>query len=173
MNNEQKEVVQAVIDDFPVRTPFFISGKAGTGKSYVVNCLKQYFMFNEIPFMVTASTGIAAVLIGGRTLHSAFSIFTQGNNVYSGLTTNNDQGKSIAQMEVLFVDEVTMINKFIFNLIDQKLREICAQVKGKRFFDLQFGGVMLILIGDLCQVPCVTKEYSDINEYMTMYTHTQ
>ena len=170
LNEEQKEIVRTVIDDFPSRTPFFISGKAGTGKSYVINCLKQYFMFNGIPFMVTASTGIAAVLIGGRTLHSAFSIFSHGNNIYSGLNANNDQGKAIGLMEILFVDEVTMVNKDIFDLIDKKLRELRAQVKGnKSYLDLQFGGVMLILTGDLCQVPCVTKSSSDVEEFMAMF----
>ena len=172
LNTGQRDVVDSIIDGFPSREPFFISGKAGTGKSFVINTLKKYFIANNIPFLITASTGIASVLIGGKTLHSAFSIFSKEGHVYSGIVPNHENGKSLGLLEVLFVDEVTMVHKDIFNLIDMKLRELRAHVKGdKRLLEAPFGGVMLLLTGDLCQVPCVEKNASDAEQFMAMFNN--
>ena len=127
LNKEQCQLVDDIIHSLPSRVPFFISGKAGTGKSYVINCIQNFLLYQGIPFIVTASTGISSILVGGRTLHSAFAIFSHGEKYFSGVTANTIQGKAIGNCEVLFVDEVTMINKDIFNLIDKKLKEIRSQ----------------------------------------------
>ena len=170
LNMDQKYVVNSIIHSLPNRTPFFIPGKAGTGKSFVVSCIKNYLVANDIPFIVTASTGIASILIGGRTLHSVFSIFSKNERYHSGLSPNNANGKAMGLCQVIFVDEVTMINKDIFNLIDRKLREIKAQVTGnKEYESMPFGGVTLILTGDLCQVPCIVQNGDDTSEYNSMF----
>ena len=58
-----------------------------------------------------------------------------------------------------------MLHKDIFELIDRKLRELRSQVKGnKEYLNISFGGVMLILTGDLFQVQCVVKNSNDVRE---------
>ena len=108
-----------VVSSFSSRKPCFICGKAGTGKSYLIECLKNYFKSIKAPYVVTASTGIASILIGGRTLHSAFAIFSENDKYYSGLSPDKSQGKAMALCEVFFIDEVTMLNKNIFELVDK------------------------------------------------------
>lgn len=174
LNNDQRKAYKMVIECFKSRKPVFISGKAGTGKSFLIECLKNYFMSQRIIYAVTASTGIASILIGGRTLHSAFAIFSQNEKYYSGLTPDKSQGKSMALCEVLFIDEVTMLNKDILELVDIKLKELKSQVKGdKRLLNFAFGGVMVILTGDLCQVPCVVKNSNDVKEFNEMFINAQ
>jgi hypothetical protein len=98
-------------------------------------------------------------------------VFSSNEKYFSGLSPTNINGKAMALCEVLFVDEVTMVTKEIFNLIDKKLREIRGQIVDKRFINYSFGGVMLILTGDLGQVPCVTKKGDDISEFNAMFNH--
>ena len=160
-----------VLANFVSKSPILIPEKSGTSKSYVINCLKEYFEKEKVPFLVTASTGIASILIGGKTLHSAFSVFSSNEKYFSGLSPTNINGKAMALCEVLFVDEVAMVTKEIFNLIDKKLREIRGQIVDKRFINYSFGGVMLILTGVLGQVPCVTKKGDDISEFNAMFNH--
>lgn len=85
---------------------YCILGKAGTGKTFMLNTLMAYFKANNIPFGVTASTGIASVLIKGKTLHSLFSLYTKNDDIYCGLTLSDIQGQAIIKMRYLFVDEV-------------------------------------------------------------------
>lgn len=172
MNDDQKFIINNIIDIFPIRAPIFISGKAGTGKSYILNCLKNYFISKNISFCVTASTGIASILIGGKTLHSCFSIFCDDDEFHSGLTHSSHQGKILGNCEVLFIDEISMINYKILELVNKKLKELRAQVKkNKNLLNSPFGGVMVIMFGDLAQVPCVTKNADDSKEFLSMFNN--
>ena len=77
---------------------FFISGKAGTGKSFLITCLKSLFTSQSIPFVTAASTGIASTLIGGRTVHSTFGLFTTSDDQISpsrlrDLTSSGDHNQ--------------------------------------------------------------------------------
>lgn len=174
LNDDQKECVDTIIKDIAVRSSVFISGKAGTGKSFVVKCLQNYFIYKKLRFVVTASTGIAAVLIGGKTIHSAFSIYSENDKYNSGLSINNAQGKVLAESDVIFVDEVTMVGRSIFDLIDIKLREIKAHFYNRKdLLEIPFGGTMLILSGDLGQVPCVVKNADDMAQFLEMFNNME
>ena len=85
----------------------------------MLNTLMAYFKANNIPFGITASTGIASVLIKGRTLHSLFALYTKNDEIHCGLTLSDIQGQAIIKMRYLFVDDVTMLSAKIIEM------EIC------------------------------------------------
>lgn len=170
LNNDQKIIVDKIIQQNGIYKNYCILGKAGTGKTFMLNTLMAYFKANNIPFGVTASTGIASVLIKGRTLHSLFSLYTKNDDIYCGLTLSDIQGQAIIKMRYLFVDEVTMLSAKVFNVIDKKLRYLMTEKYGKKS-DIPFGGIKLILTGDLAQVPAVLKNaFGDIEEAKNMFT---
>jgi hypothetical protein len=125
----------------------YITGKAGTGKTtflkwLVDNCKKN--------FVVTASTGIAAINAGGVTLHSLFNI-PFGIHDPNSKIKNGIYQKKIELMDaidVLVIDEVSMVRPDMIDYIDQKLRIY-------RKSNEPFGGVQLIMFGDLYQLPPV------------------
>lgn len=73
----------------------FISGKAGTGKTFIINSIIKWCIANNKTFISTASTGIAASIINGTTFHSAFQIFEEGNNIYSSLRASSQRGQAL------------------------------------------------------------------------------
>ena len=81
LNSDQKKAVDSVITGYTSGISHLIYGSAGTGKSFVISTLKNYYISQNINFAVTASTGIAGMLIGGRTLHSCFSILKTRANI--------------------------------------------------------------------------------------------
>lgn len=133
----------------------YITGKAGTGKTtflkwLVANCNKK--------FVVAASTGIAAINAGGVTLHSLLNIPFGVHNPNSSI----NQGYIPAKMELmntidaLIIDEICMVRPDTIDYIDQKLRRY-------RDNDEPFGGVQIIMFGDLYQLPpVVTNNEKDI-----------
>ena len=149
---------------------YCILGNAGTGKSFPIKTLMAYFRYNNISYGVTASTGIAAALINGRTLHSLFALFTKDDEIKSGLTLLDIQRQAISQMKYLFIDEVTMLSKKVFDAIDKKLNYLMIEKYGSER-DMTFGGLKLILTGDMAQVPAVIRLcYNDLEEAKNMFT---
>lgn len=136
---------------------FFVTGKAGTGKSVV---LRAYVFNTEKNVAVVASTGIAAISIGGQTLHSFFGLETgfqdvsKTENIYKNLT--EDRIRLLNSLDVVIVDEISMVRADVMDMIDQKLRA----ARKKR--DLPFGGCQIIAFGDLYQLPPVMKDDKEI-----------
>lgn len=132
----------------------FLTGVAGTGKSYVIQKYLEYCGIRQIPVGITASTGLAALNIGGSTLHSFLGIGL-GNDDVDTLTKkvlNNKYTRNrIKRIKVLLIDEVSMISGTLMDKINQILRSV--RMSGK-----PFGGVKLIVIGDHLQLPPVSEE---------------
>ena len=170
LNNDQKRVFDRITDRIGTASYYCINGKAGTGKSFVIEALKSYLRANQIPYMVTASTGIAATLVSGRTLHSSFRIYSNGEKHMSSLDIADKQGAAISTTEFLFVDEITMLPGKVFDVVNTKLRALKAQAVNRARADLPFGGVTVILTGDLGQVPSVTRDGSDFGVAEEMFT---
>lgn len=130
--------------------PIYITGKAGTGKT----TLLRYMVENiSKKFVVTASTGIAAINAGGVTLHSFMGI-PMGIHNPSEKLEGHFSGAKIAlvnTIDALIIDEVSMIHPDIIDYIDRKLRRY-------RKSDKPFGGVQLIMFGDLFQLPPVVPK---------------
>ena len=87
---------------------FFVTGPAGTGKSYLLHSLLSWFEMSKIEFLVLASTGIAANNINGQTIHSALSIFQRGIDGQfqsSLIASGSDKQQDICKKKIIIIDE--------------------------------------------------------------------
>ena len=127
----------------------FIQGQAGTGKSTFIKYLKKH---SKKRIRLVAPTAIAALNIEGATIHSMFTLplsdFLIPQEVRS---TRRRKLKSILKKtDILIIDEVSMLRPDILDMIE----ELCCQARGNLAL---FGGLQIILIGDLCQLPPIIK----------------
>lgn len=156
----------------------FLTGKAGTGKT---TFLKNLPLRTHKQVAIVAPTGIAALNAGGTTIHSQFlfpfGMFipdrtyaeqpTEGANWYTEAVLarrhplNSMRKQVLRSIDVLIIDEVSMLRADLLDAIDYRLRA----VRGN--FRQSFGGVQLLLIGDLYQLPPVIKreEESKLGQY--------
>jgi len=129
----------------------FVSGGAGTGKSVVVEYLKMVLRGKGKVVAVTASTGIAAVNVGGTTLHS-FSGIGLGRETKEDLVTivrdKPHVTKRVERTDVLILDEVSMLEEEILDKVNFVFQQI-------RRNEEPFGGMQIIMVGDFCQLPPV------------------
>ena len=124
----------------------FVTGKAGTGKSYL---LKYFRQSTHKRVLFTAPTGIAALNIYGETLHKAFGF----DNLQSGppFKISNNQKKLLEKIDTLVIDEISMVRVDVFDYISKMLCEIMESEEA-------FGGKQIIVFGDLFQLPPIYKK---------------
>ena len=144
----------------------FLTGKAGTGKTTFLKYLKENCSKNII---VAAPTGVAAINAGGVTLHSLFQLpFTpflptsaSKSELLSKMKFVKRRQDIIRKMELLVIDEISMVRSDVMDAIDTILRSV------RRRHDIPFGGVQLLCIGDLYQLPPVAPrhEWSILQEF--------
>ncbi len=125
----------------------FVTGRAGTGKSTLLRGLRGLIAENHI---VLAPTGLAAMNAGGQTIHSFFGF--PPRLVQPGDIRRARNGRVMRSLDLLVIDEVSMVRSDLMWAIDQSLR-----VNRKRP-EQPFGGVRLLLFGDLHQLPPVVQE---------------
>lgn len=144
---EQEVALQEMLSG----TNVFLTGEAGTGKSTIVKEFKRRTSKNCV---FLAPTGIAAVNIGGSTIHSflrlAPGLMTEDLIESIG---NKKQRELIRSVEVVIIDEISMVRSDLFWAVDYRMRQI-AQGKNKK---KPFGGKQMILVGDFYQLPPVVK----------------
>ena len=164
MNAEQKFAFNSVINDVykEHRKPsikktlnifdnlFFLQASAGTGKTFVSKAIAAYIRSQGDICLCNATSGIAANLFeGGRTMHSRFNIPL---NVQSDSNIQIKKGtakaKLIEQAKLIIWDEAPMAHKNMLHYLDKQLRDITGNNK-------IFGGKILLLCGDFCQLPPV------------------
>ncbi len=129
----------------------FLTGSAGTGKTYVLNQYIQYLKARKIPVSITASTGIAATHLEGTTIHAWSGIGIKDSLSRSQLSKLREKKylkKHIEKCKVLIIDEISMLHKKQFDMVNEVLKFF-------RETDKPFGGVQLILSGDFFQLPPV------------------
>lgn len=152
----------------------FITGKAGTGKT---TFLRNLVKTSKRNIVVLAPTGVAAINAGGVTIHSFFGLplttFVPNNenidrnvainqpDLLMHFRYNKEKRKLIEQLQTLVIDEVSMVRADVIDAIDLALRYI-------RKSQRPFGGVQLVFIGDMYQLPPVLKE-QDKNLLMKYY----
>ena len=129
----------------PVR--MIVSGTAGTGKSYLINCLK---ILLKDKLRVCAPTGVASYNIQGYTLHNLFSLPTKGEFKQLEGQRLHDIQHSLAEVKYLIIDEMSMIGRKLFRQIDQRL----CQIFPHRSHEI-LGGCSCLLFGDFGQLPPV------------------
>ena len=127
----------------------FLTGSAGTGKTYVLNQYIKYLKERKVSVAVTASTGIAATHMNGMTIHS-----WSGIGIKEQLTTANLKSmaskkyltKNFEKVKVLIIDEISMLHKNQLNLVNTVLQHFKDPL-------MPFGGVQIVLCGDFYQLP--------------------
>jgi len=151
-------------------SPIFLTGKAGTGKT---TFLRKLADLTHKRFVVLAPTGIAALHAKGVTIHSQFLLpfgtflptrepegnFSNSGNFFTQFTLvrrhslNMARKKVLKAVDLLIIDEVSMLRADILDAIDYRMRSV------KRNFDEPFGGVQVLMIGDLYQLPPIVKDH--------------
>ena len=150
MNDKQLEALQLVKNNRNI----FLTGSAGTGKSYTIKEIVRYLEFNNINYGLTALTGCAAVLINGQTIHSflGLGISRDLNWIIKNLEKFKKQLIIIKNLQTLIIDEISMMDNQLFELINNLLKYIKKN-------DMAFGGIQVILVGDFHQLPPVENDY--------------
>ncbi len=162
MINRERQLAE----DFVLNThcSVFLTGKAGTGKTTL---LKEILSKTAKKTVVVAPTGVAAINAGGVTIHSMFqlppSCFVPTHEFYpnervtnwsilaKGQRLRSEQRQLLIELELLIIDEISMVRADLLDAIDYTLRRIRKKTK-------PFGGVQLLVIGDLFQLAPVVKQ---------------
>ncbi|WP_036877846.1 ATP-dependent DNA helicase [Xylanibacter oryzae] len=141
------------------RRSLFLTGKAGTGKS---TFLRYICSVTKKKYVVLAPTGIAAINAGGSTLHSFFKIpffpLLPNDSRYSvrhikeTLKYNGTQRRLLREVELIIIDEISMVRADIIDFVDKVLRIYSHNMREP------FGGKQLLLVGDIYQLEPVIKE---------------
>lgn len=137
------------------REHVFVTGRAGTGKSTLLNYLAHH---TSKQIAVCAPTGVAALNVGGQTIHSLFRLPT-GVIANHPLEQPAELKKLLNAIDTLVIDEVSMVNADLLDAIDRSLR----QARSKK--NEAFGGVQVIMFGDPYQLPPVPARDPDERAY--------
>ena len=158
-NNKQQLQAYELINT--TNSSFFLTGKAGTGKTTFLQTVQKEIDKN---FIVLAPTGIAAMLAGGETIHSFFGLPLQICTPKTMGNINRSKISIIKRVDTIIIDEVSMVRCDIIDAIDYTLRCVMRN-------SLPFGGKQMVFVGDLFQLPPVLrKEEAEIMDdlYNTM-----
>ncbi len=140
------------------RDSVFLTGAPGSGKSFLLGRFTNHLKIEETPFAITASTGIAATQIGGVTLASFAGIGVADSlskRDLDQIAAREAILRRFTNIEVLIIDEVSMLSSYTLDYVDH----IAQATRGE---DLPFGGIQMVLVGDMFQLPPVTKEKIDV-----------
>ncbi len=155
LSDQQKSVISSFEDGKNI----FVTGGAGTGKSYLLNYLKRNYPISRLE--ITASTGIAALNVGGSTIHSWSGIGLANmpiekiiENIFSPKAMR--ARRRIRQARALAIDEISMISSEVFTILDRVFKAV-------RENDLPMGGIQIILFGDFLQLPPVNRDSQNHN----------
>lgn len=152
----------------------FLTGKAGTGKTTFLKYICEHTHKN---FAVAAPTGVAAINAGGVTLHSLFQLpfgiylpgyrseessvpITNRNTLFKNLKLSNSKRDVLQELELLIIDEVSMVRCDMLDAVDAILRMVRRNQR-------PFGGVQILFIGDLYQLSPVagTEEWNILKDH--------
>lgn len=127
----------------------FLTGSAGSGKTYTLNQYIDYLRARRVPVAVTASTGIAATHMNGTTIHSWSGIGIKdelSDRDLTNLSRKQFLADRLKDTAVLVIDEISMLHAKQLNLVSQVLKHI-------RKNDKAFGGIQVVVAGDFFQLP--------------------
>ena len=140
---------QAVFDAIETTLEnLFVTGRAGTGKSTLLNYLSEN---TSKQIVICAPTGVAALNVGGQTIHSLFRL-PIGVIADNDIEQSAELRKLLSTIDTLVIDEVSMVNADLLDAVDRSLR----QARGRR--NEAFGGVQVVLFGDPYQLAPVPGE---------------
>lgn len=166
LDKDNKDFFHALELVRTTRRNLFVTGKAGTGKTTFLKYVKSHVSKRTA---IVAYTGVAAINAGGQTIHSFFKIDPKGapftpwdkrlrrkapvedvdkTTIYSHFQYKKDRRDIFESLELLIIDEVSMVRADFLDVIDKVLRAFSG-----RDSSLPFGGVQVVLIGDTFQLP--------------------
>jgi hypothetical protein len=146
----------------------YLTGSAGSGKTHLLNEYIAYLGEHGIPVAITASTGIAATHMNGMTIHGWTGIGIRESLTEQDLDALEDKQylwKRFLNARVLIIDEVSMLHAHRLDMVDQ----VCRKFKRQR--DLPFGGLQVILSGDLFQLPPINKTGDPNTKDLIIYSN--
>ncbi len=138
----------------------FLTGKAGTGKSFVTDLFTAWAEEKDKNILICAPTGIAALNIGGATIHRTFKLPINYVSDSSHLYSSNEGRALIEAADIVLIDEVSMLRADTFSHVEYKMRE--SALSGSAF-----GGKQIIVLGDFYQLPPVinNEERADLKSH--------
>ncbi|MDN3669049.1 DEAD/DEAH box helicase [Echinicola jeungdonensis] len=166
LDTQNQDFIQALEVALFSDKSLFLTGKAGTGKTTFLHTLRRINLNKNMA--VLAPTGVAAINAKGKTIHSFFKIDPRqiflpgdprlqvktkekGNSIFDHFRYRKKHRKVLESLQLLVIDEVSMVRVEILDLIDQLLRVF------RKKMHLPFGGVQMIFIGDPFQLPPVVR----------------
>lgn len=162
IDTQNKQLVMAYELIANTNSSFFLTGRAGTGKTTFLHNVQQMV---DKQFIVLAPTGVAAILAGGDTIHSFFGLPMD-------VCTPGTMGKmsearilTLIHTDTIIIDEVSMVRCDIIDAIDYTMRKTLRS-------SLPFGGKQVIFVGDMFQLPPVVKQGAEHDLMRDLY-HTE
>ncbi len=152
LTSKQKEA----FDIFLSGKSFCLTGPGGTGKSHVIKHIQHHCTTNNISCAVTAMTGVAASLIGGQTLHKWSGLGLMDRRVETMVSIINNNPQVLDRWKntkVLVIDEVSMMNQDMFEL----LNVVACKIRGNKEF---YGGIQVIFCCDFAQLAPINGNYA-------------
>jgi len=156
LSPQQASVINRVLGGENV----FLTGGAGTGKSHVIHAVVQAMNNIGKNVILSASTGIAAVNIGGITLHSALGLGLADEPIEDLIAKARrwNLGKKWKDVDLLIIDEISMVSPEFFEKVERILTEIRIDRRRRRLcLPPSFGGLQVMVCGDFFQLPPVVK----------------
>lgn len=155
LNDEQQEAFDLAVNGISL----FIDGSGGCGKSTVLKKVADHFQAERKSCVLCAPTGIAAVNIGGMTIHRSFNLKPWQTTFahYKEKKNSRTFTSSICilkELDVLIIDEISMVSADLFTLMDQ----IARYERGR--YNEAFGGLQVLIFGDFYQLPPIIKDKS-------------
>ncbi len=155
LSDQQKSVIHS----FENNKNILVTGGAGTGKSYLLNFLKRNYPISRLE--ITASTGIAALNVGGSTIYSWAGIGLANlpiekiiENIFSAKATR--VRRRIRQAKALAIDEISMISVEVFEILNRVFQAV-------RENSLPMGGIQIVAFGDFLQLPPINRDTQNYN----------
>ena len=160
-DTEYEKIISSITKD---KQCVILSGSAGTGKTTFIEYLQSDLGKQKLPLannmIIVASTGIAAMQAGGTTIHSFFRFPPESYDFIRQKFAGGDEIKSlfganaelIKNLQLLVIDEVSMVRADLMDALDASLKI------NRRRYDLPFGGVRVILVGDIFQLQPVVSD---------------
>lgn len=133
----------------------FVTGPAGTGKTYLLNQFVKLAKYEGKHVSVTATTGLAATHLGGTTIHawSGIGVYDQLPDHFADHMSKTRR-EIIEKTDVLLIDEISMMHDYRLDMVD----EVCRVVRKRP--DVPFGGIQVVMSGDFFQLPPVNRSDS-------------
>ena len=153
-NNVEQQMAFDIVAN--TNTCLFITGKAGTGKTTFVKRIQEEIKKN---FIVLAPTGIAAINVGGETIHSFFGLPLEVIGPHTKIEVSLEKKSLLENVDTIIIDEASMVRSDMVDAMDRYLRAVFST-------HMPFAGKQIVFVGDLYQLPPVVKRGSADEEML-------